>query len=210
MTDFIPYPKTPRLRREVVITEKLDGTNAAVRIVPTYRSDLGDYSEGDWTFVVVDGQQYGLCAQSRKRVITPEDDNHGFAKWAHVNARGLVETVGEGVHFGEWWGSGVNRGYGLEKGEKRFSLFNVKRWADIVAVQEDTTPVPGLRVVPTLATGVLSDDLIDNTVEYLRTTGSSAAYGFMNPEGIIVFHTQSRNVYKVLLEQDDLPKGLVA
>jgi hypothetical protein len=27
MSDFIPFPKIPRLRRDIVITEKIDGTN---------------------------------------------------------------------------------------------------------------------------------------------------------------------------------------
>ena len=31
-----------------------------------------------------------------------------------------------GRHFGEWWGSGIQRGYGLD--EKTFSLFNAYRW----------------------------------------------------------------------------------
>ena len=30
--DFVPYPKTPRLKREVTVTEKLDGTNAQIVI----------------------------------------------------------------------------------------------------------------------------------------------------------------------------------
>ncbi len=46
----------------------------------------------------------------------------------------VLETSGNqgslpATYFGEWWGSGVQRGYGLQKGDKRFSLFNVSRWA---------------------------------------------------------------------------------
>lgn len=40
--------------------------------------------------------------------------------------------------------------------------------------------------------------------------GSFAAPGFMRPEGIIVYHSASGHVFKVLLEDDDRPKGLVA
>jgi len=32
MPEFIPMPKIPRLMREMVITEKLDGTNASILI----------------------------------------------------------------------------------------------------------------------------------------------------------------------------------
>ena len=30
--EFRPYPKTPRLNREIVVTEKIDGTNGAIVI----------------------------------------------------------------------------------------------------------------------------------------------------------------------------------
>ena len=52
-------------------------------------------------------------------------DNHGFARWVSENAEELLK-LGEGRHYGEWHGKGIQRGYGLE--EKRFSLFNVTRW----------------------------------------------------------------------------------
>ena len=32
--EFKPWPKTPRWNRQVVITEKIDGTNAAVGFTP--------------------------------------------------------------------------------------------------------------------------------------------------------------------------------
>ncbi len=60
---------------------------------------------------------------SRTRWITAQDDNHGFARWVEGNKQELLK-LGAGRHFGEWWGSGIQRGYGLQKGEKRFSLFN--------------------------------------------------------------------------------------
>lgn len=31
--EFQPFPKIPRLRRQIVVTEKLDGINGAVRLV---------------------------------------------------------------------------------------------------------------------------------------------------------------------------------
>lgn len=125
MTEFTPFPKIPRLFRDIVITEKIDGTNAAITFTP----------EDGWT----------LITQSRSRVIISSDDNFGFARWAENNAEALFEVLGFGTHFGEWWGSGIQRGYGLPKGEKRFSLFNVHRWKDV-----DFSSVPGLGVVPTM------------------------------------------------------------
>ncbi|GAA1639362.1 hypothetical protein GCM10009700_27880 [Brevibacterium sanguinis] len=34
--------------------------------------------------------------------------------------------------------------------------------------------------------------------------------GYMNPEGIITFHSASGQVYKTLIENDELPKGAAA
>lgn len=48
------------------------------------------------------------------------------------------------------------------------------------------------------------------TLATLAITGSTAAPGFMKPEGIVVFHAASRNLYKVTLEKDDAPKGRAA
>lgn len=103
MTEFTPFPKIPRLKRDCVITEKLDGTNASV-----YIGEDGEYLIG-----------------SRTRWITPENDNYGFAKWATENRDELMQ-LGAGHHFGEWWGAGIQRRYDMP--EKVFSLFNVDRW----------------------------------------------------------------------------------
>lgn len=103
---FEPFPKLARLNRTIYVTEKLDGTNAAI----------GIHEDGT------------IYAQSRKRLIRVGDDNAGFAAWVDENKDQLSATLGPGLHFGEWWGSGIQRGYGLPKGEKRFSLFNTGRW----------------------------------------------------------------------------------
>lgn len=182
--DFTPWPKTPRLFREVIITEKIDGTNAAVGILE-------------------DGRVY---AQSRKRIITPDDDNFGFARWVNDNAGTLVDDLGVGLHFGEWWGSGIQRGYGLTRGDKRFSLFNVARWRK----QAEPFYTPNLDLVPVLYQGVFSEHELNVELQLLKTHGSFAAPHFMNPEGVVMFHAQSRQVYKVLIENDELPKSAAA
>lgn len=132
MTEFVGFPKIARLNREIVVTEKIDGTNAQVEITE-------------------DGI---VRAGSRNRYITPEGDNHGFAAWVRDNADDL-RRLGPGRHFGEWWGSGIQSGYGLPKGEKRFSLFNVSRWDDDVLNEEDGLPARPrcCGVVPTLYRG---------------------------------------------------------
>lgn len=182
--EFRAWPKTPRLNRDMVVTEKIDGTNAAVIV-----SD--------------DGSQ--VWAQSRKRLIEPGDDNYGFAAWVYGNAGALADILGPGHHYGEWWGSGIQRGYGLPKGEKRFSLFNTHRWKP----EDVDGQVDGLYVVPELLRWTFDTNLVRGLVKSLSYSGSLAAPGFMRPEGVIVYHNAANACFKVLIENDELPKGLV-
>jgi hypothetical protein len=177
--DFIPFPKIARFNREVVVTEKLDGTNAQIFIDDT-------------------GTQ--IHAGSRTRWIVPGDDNYGFAAWVEQNRDELLK-LGPGSHFGEWWGAGIQRKYGLT--EKRFSLFNVSRWGDAA-----TRPTC-CDVVPVLWRGNFEEFPLADTLARLRSEGSAAAPGFMQPEGIVVYHVASGALFKKLLEGDALPKGLI-
>lgn len=191
--EFVPYPKTPRLKRDVCITEKIDGTNAQIVIVQGLGGDdFGPNCVATW------GLQ-AMFVGSRNRWITPgkDTDNFGFAAWCQWNAHELF-SLGEGQHFGEWYGQGIGRGYGLD--HRRFALFNTARW------NEGNPPPACCEVVPKLPhKGLQSVDLV---VATLRDLGSMAVPGFMNPEGIIVYHSASKQNFKVLCENDDIPKGL--
>ena len=209
MSEFVEFPKMARLSRQCIVTEKIDGTNAAVVV-----QELDGYeAEGAiW-------QQGGLAvfAQSRTRFITPQDDNYGFAAWVLKNAEALAHGLGPGRHFGEWWGQGIQRGYGLS--EKRFSLFNVARWcladaepkqiptADprIVKMQEVLPVCCGL--VPVLREGVFNTIEVEHALADLRINGSRAAPGFMRPEGVVVFHVAGNVGFKKTLDKDDEWKG---
>jgi hypothetical protein len=188
---FAPFPKLARLSRPVIITEKLDGTNAQVAV----------HEDGT------------VRAGSRTRWITPEDDNYGFAKWVEENKEQL-RTLGVGRHFGEWWGAGIQRKYGMTT--KQFSLFNATRWAvpgqapkliGPAKYQEVLPPccnvVPILRELPFFST-----EDINGVLMTLRATGSQAAPGFMNPEGIVVYHPASGQSFKKTIEKDETPKSL--
>lgn len=181
--EFPEFPKIARLSREIVVTEKIDGTNASV-------------------FIGEDGQ---FLIGSRTRWITPADDNYGFAAWAVAHKDELM-ALGPGHHFGEWWGQGIQRNYSQTR--KRFSLFNVSRWRD------DAIRPACCDVVPTLYEGPLEDHGVmkgvRDALNRLRAEGSVAAPGFMRPEGIIVYHTASRALFKKTIEKDDQPKGIAA
>jgi len=178
MHEFVEFPKMARLSREVIITEKIDGTNAQVLITE-------------------DGN---IIAGSRTRWIIPEDDNFGFARWVEQNKEELLK-LGVGRHFGEWWGSGIQRGYDLPKGEKRFSLFNVSRWED------DNLRPKCCHVVPVLYRGLFNTLEVDNCLNKLHIDGSMASPGFMRPEGVVVFHIAGNIGFKKTIEKDDVPKS---
>jgi hypothetical protein len=204
--EFQPWPKVARLNRDIVITEKIDGTNAAIGVQVC-------------AIPACDGQDQGhtcpgplVYAQSRTRIITPADDNFGFARWVADNADTLASFLGPGLHFGEWWGEGIQRGYGI-KG-KRFSLFNVARWGFINSPEYgDVAPCD---VVPTLYEGPFAvpfslDDPTPSPAEWalskLRHEGSVAVPGFMQPEGIVIYHTAAKTMFKVTIHGDEKPKG---
>jgi hypothetical protein len=191
---FAEFPKMARLSRECIITEKIDGTNAQILITE-------------------DGQ---MLVGSRTRWITPEQDNMGFARWAMEHRWELLQ-LGPGRHFGEWWGQGIQRKYGMS--EKRWSLFNVARWClhgetpqtiptgdPRIVKTQDMLP-PCCHLVPVLYRGEFSTVFAEWTLTDLAKGGSKAAPGFMKPEGIVVFHIAGNVGFKKTLEKDDVPKG---
>lgn len=202
---FTQFPKIPRLVRDMVVTEKIDGTNAQLEIVEHGPSDDEAY-KGVIAYNV--GMTLRMYAGSRNRRITPESDNQGFARWAQANALDLFQ-LGPGVHFGEWWGQGIQRGYGLT--EKRFSLFNVGRWDKPYQARgeghESAFP-KCCHVVPVIGKYTFDTTYVNGILSGLKAFGSFAAPGFMKPEGVVVFHTASGQLFKQLIEDDSQPKGL--
>ncbi len=181
MITFEAFPKIPRLNREMVITEKIDGTNACIIV-----SD--------------DGLEIG--AASRNKLITPTDDNHGFAKFVEANKTELLPMLGPGRHFGEWWGAGINKRYSKQglQSPKTFSLFDTARWT------VENCP-KCCSVVPTLYKGPFDTAAIQEALGHLAE-GSVAAPGF-SAEGIVIYHVAANTYFKVTFEKDELPKSTV-
>jgi hypothetical protein len=177
MMEFRKFGKIARLTREVIITEKIDGTNGLIAI-----GEDGEFQVG-----------------SRNQWITPEKDNAGFARWAYEHKDELMQ-LGVGFHYGEWWGQGIQRGYGLK--EKRFSLFNTSRWSD------DTVRPACCHVVPVLYIGIFDTGAIEDALHVLAIAGSKAAPGFMNPEGVVIYHTAGNVYFKKTIVGDYQPKSI--
>lgn len=161
--EFKEWPKIPRWSNEsYVITEKIDGTNGCIII-----TDMGD-----------------IFAQSRSRILdeSSQGDNYGFCKWVNGNKAELLK-LGVGYHYGEWWGQGIQRNYGMT--ERKFSLFNI--WHPDIPECVDKVPVV--------------EKTYDKAMARLQEVGSIAAPGFMKPEGFVMSATQNRGVrYKVLFD----------
>jgi hypothetical protein len=87
---------------------KLHGTNAAV----------GFDEDGE------------LFTQSRSQIITPDNDNAGFAKWVRANDQ-MFPKLKSAVIYGEWCGQGIQKNVGISQLPKMFVPFAIKsgdRW----------------------------------------------------------------------------------
>lgn len=150
----------------------------------------------------IDGTNAQVCildngrviAGSRSRWITPDDDNMGFARWVAEHENELRTGLGIGKHYGEWWGAGIQRRYDLK--EKRFSLFNSSRWTD------DVRPAC-CHVVPVIFDGVFTSKAVDVALEVLARDGSLASPGFMDPEGVVIYHVAADKLFKKTLKGDE-------
>lgn len=167
--DFVSFPKIGRLNSNCTITEKIDGTNAQIVI----------------------NEDGSVLAGSRNRWITPEDDNFGFARWVSNNSEEL-KKLGVGRFYGEWYGAGIQRTYGLK--EKKFVLFPTRKFEQVPSI---------CQVVPVLYEGVFHTEIIDAVMETLKKEGSQLVKGFDNPEGIIVYHHKSDTVFKYTFEHKE-------
>lgn len=202
---FERFPSLTRFSHGWTITEKLDGTNAAVVIVSFLDSADAVYAD---RAVAKVGDTY-VFAQSRSKLITPgkSTDNHGFAQFVKDNAEEFVAKLGEGRHFGEWVGKGVNkRHYNLP--DKRFALFNVGRWEDADLPERVTT-------VPTIVKNAYLDNPGEVAIEAmngLRIMGShfgprdDHGFGFGNPEGVVMYHHPSNTAFKKTFDYDEMGK----
>lgn len=161
------FPKIDRLYSDICITEKIDGTNGLI-------------------YVSKDGM---VRAGSRNKWLYIDQDNYGFCAWVSANYEELAK-LGPGRHYGEWYGSGIQRGYGLT--EKRFALFNPTK--DISHIN-----IPTLTKVPVLYSGTFSQQALRSVELELLCGGSQAAEGFVNPEGFMVYFTKANLYLKVPL-----------
>ena len=183
---FAEFDSISRLSRDMIVTEKIDGTNAQVTILE-------------------DGR---VLAGSRNRWLSFEQDNFNFRRWVADHEAELRDGLGVGSHYGEWWGAGIQRRYGLD--HKRFSLFNVHRWVPFGTepqTEKQQIAPACCHVVPILLRWTFDTAKVDEVLADLLATGSRAAPGFDKPEGVVVCHVPSRTLFKKTLDKNDGHKG---
>lgn len=167
VAQFLAFPKIQRYENATcVITEKIDGTNACLNF------DIAG----------------ALTCQSRNKIITPGklSDNAGFAEWAYGHADQLFEFFGSGRHFGEWWGVGIQRGYGLV--ERRFTPFNSGLYGTTTFPSTEPPLPANVALIPVLWTGPMVD--LDIGVQQSMNAlarNSFAAPGFHRAEGCMIW-----------------------
>jgi hypothetical protein len=219
-SDYPKFRPIPRLHRKIVITEKVNGTNGLIEVTEIDLDTLDGPLDGIGAVIhTVDGPTYLVRAGSRNRWLSPDNDNFGFARWVWDNAVALA-ALGEGRHYGEWFGKGIQSGYGLD--EKRFALFNVNRWYDPREPEyasegylkefpkARTVPnIPTLTVVPVIAAvdGRGLNEWVSMALHTLESEGSFIAPGFKDPEGIVVWHDAAGAYFKATIKGDESPKS---
>lgn len=162
--EFKEWPKIPRESPfKATITEKMNGTNACI--------------------IIQDGEIVGV--QSRKRLITPEDDNYGFAGWVEENKEDLL-GLEDGYHYGEWAGLGIQKNPHCLP-EKQFFLFNTFRWNP----QNPNLP-KCCKVVPVLFEGYLEGNTIEGFLNKLKYDAKPEE----TPEGIVIYYHAFRKYTK--------------
>ena len=162
--EFKAWEKIPRENPfKVTITEKINGTNACI--------------------IIQDGEIIGV--QSRKRLITTEDDNYGFARWVDDNKSSLI-NLGDGYHYGEWAGLGIQKNpHGLDK--KKLFLFNTFRWNENNPNRPECCDV-----VPVMFQGQLTENKIQECLNDLELYAEEG----QTPEGVVVYYHAFRKYTK--------------
>lgn len=170
--EFNKWPKTKRFTdAEMIITQKMDGTNAQILF----------HKESTHDNIMV-------MAGSRNKWLI-DGDNFGFKAFVQENVHELFLILGRGRHYGEWCGPGIQTSEGLS--EKKLFLFDSR-----LEIPDNSRHL--IDTVPVLYRGPVSLKAIHTYLKLLCTEGSFVN-GFHTPEGLIVSIAGVR--YKVYTDQ---------
>ena len=187
MSNYASFPSIERLENiYCVISEKVDGTNGLIEI--------------NEVFPVGEPKEIQIRFGSRNRYITFNNDNADFANFfRHYEARFKdvaadiilkeLEVSGETLTecqeqyplriYGEWFGSGIQRGYGLK--DKFFMPFSTFYAEKLIEYQ-----VPNIVKPNIMYTGKFNKLTADMCMNTLAIHGSGIIKDYKRPEGIVI------------------------
>lgn len=180
--EFKEFAKIPRGQGEgMTITEKIDGTNACVIV---------EISDDGAPHVIGAQSRSQLMAHNNDGTLTKYTDNYGFAEWVIKNQDEL-SLLGEGYHYGEWAGNGIQKNHHNIEG-KKFFLFNSERWRD------GREPRPNCcECVKVLFEGEAKRENIAAAMDKLWEDAKTEGY---HPEGVVIWYHKTRRYEKVTFE----------
>ena len=178
---FKPWPKTPRFSAHCIITEKIDGTNGLISICKDGRLFVG--SRNRW----LSGE-------------TKQSDSFGFYAWVMANET-EIRKLGVGRHFGEWYGQGIGRNYGLDS--RYFALFNTRRPKESLPACVGQVPIlyEGPYCQEAEREAVLSLYGMDVKREWSGSRVQAEGWGG-KPEGYVVFFPKTGERFKHVFERE--------
>ena len=211
MSNYASFPSIERLENiYCVISEKVDGTNSLIEI--------------NEVFPVGEPKEIQVRFGSRNRYITFNNDNAGFANFfRHYEARFKdvaadiilkeLEVSGETLTecqeqyplriYGEWFGSGIQRGYGLK--DKFFMPFSTFYAEKLIEYQ-----VPNIIKPNIMYTGKFSQEIADICMQTL-TNGSLVIPEFKRPEGIVIhfpkYNLRLKQTFEGSKWEQNIPKA---
>ncbi len=158
---FYPWPSIENYARFAA-----DPANAAMLTYGTWYRMVKLHGTNAAVVVTEDGDVY---AQSRNRIITPGDDNCGFAAWVE-SQRDLWTGRRGTVTFGEWVGPGIQSGVAACKIPRKtfcvFSIYDILQTTLDWPVPMDVIGLSDTHVIPweVLTPADLTPEAIDAAV----------------------------------------------
>jgi len=175
--EFVKWRSIKRPEKNtIIITEKMDGTNGCI--------------------IIKDGIIIGV--QSRTKLLSIDDDNYGFFAWCAEHAAHIIDVLGDGRHYGEFCGPGINKNR-HDLGQRAFFIFNTFVYPTIPESAY-------IKKIDLIYTGKYSDLEIRKASFYINLRGMRFGYC---PEGFVVFYEAFGGYIKHITRSTDMRKNKV-
>jgi len=124
MPEHIPFPEIQQFRNTIrTVRERAEHDGVPL---PTLSFRWSEKHQGTNASVAFPPEG-GFYCQSRTQIITPENDNAGFARWVEDNKTLFQKMDKSGVVvYGEWCGKGIQKGVAISQVPRQFVVFAVR------------------------------------------------------------------------------------